>query len=450
MVTGGPTAGPGPAPCVVTPAPTPPPGSAAAAAAAASTSPAPDVGGGPIAVQRRSASETRRSNKPIMEKRRRARINNCLNELKTLILDAMKKDPARHSKLEKADILEMTVKHLESLQRQQSAMAAATDPSVVNKFRAGFSECAGEVGRFPGLEANVRRRLLSHLASCLNGSAMAAQAATAAAQAASVHDQQQQQQPPNTAGVTGAPTQQVTAMPVTAAPTTATATAVQVHIVPAVGTSGEHATGPLLLTTAGAVSAGGLQLLPTRLPNGDIALVLPRSQLPQPQQQQQPSQQQQQQQQAQQQSTPTVLPTLVPIPTRTASTASAASSTSSMSSVSSASSSPSGSASGSSSASVSPVAFERLAVNSSPPAPPLVSPPAPTVVVAAPPMVSSPVPSTPSAPTSPVVLCRDVATSPANLYYQPRPYSPPMQKPLSLVVRKTAQPVEEEKPWRPW
>lgn len=30
-----------------------------------------------------------------MEKRRRARINNCLNELKTLILDAMKKDVSR-------------------------------------------------------------------------------------------------------------------------------------------------------------------------------------------------------------------------------------------------------------------------------------------------------------------------------------------------------------------
>lgn len=27
-----------------------------------------------------------------MEKKRRARINHCLNELKTLILDAMKKD----------------------------------------------------------------------------------------------------------------------------------------------------------------------------------------------------------------------------------------------------------------------------------------------------------------------------------------------------------------------
>lgn len=32
------------------------------------------------------------NNKPIMEKRRRARINQCLNELKALILDATNKD----------------------------------------------------------------------------------------------------------------------------------------------------------------------------------------------------------------------------------------------------------------------------------------------------------------------------------------------------------------------
>lgn len=32
------------------------------------------------------------SNKPIMEKRRRARINNSLNDLKTLVLESMKKD----------------------------------------------------------------------------------------------------------------------------------------------------------------------------------------------------------------------------------------------------------------------------------------------------------------------------------------------------------------------
>lgn len=32
------------------------------------------------------------TNKPIMEKKRRARINQCLGELKELILEAMKKD----------------------------------------------------------------------------------------------------------------------------------------------------------------------------------------------------------------------------------------------------------------------------------------------------------------------------------------------------------------------
>lgn len=39
-----------------------------------------------------AVSSSLQSNKPIMEKKRRARINHCLNELKTLILEAMKKD----------------------------------------------------------------------------------------------------------------------------------------------------------------------------------------------------------------------------------------------------------------------------------------------------------------------------------------------------------------------
>ncbi|GLG99638.1 Protein deadpan, partial [Gryllus bimaculatus] len=120
-----------------------------------------------------SKAEQRRSNKPIMEKRRRARINHCLNELKSLILDAMKKDPARHSKLEKADILEMTVKHLQSVQRQQLAVAVATDPAVLHKFKTGFNECAGEVsryiGRLDGVEPAVKQRLVSHLAHCVSG-----------------------------------------------------------------------------------------------------------------------------------------------------------------------------------------------------------------------------------------------------------------------------------------
>ncbi|NXD31693.1 HES1 factor, partial [Spelaeornis formosus] len=111
------------------------------------------------------------SSKPIMEKRRRARINESLGQLKTLILDALKKDSSRHSKLEKADILEMTVKHLRNLQRAQMSAALSADPTVLGKYRAGFNECMNEVTRFlstcEGVNADVRTRLLGHLSACL-------------------------------------------------------------------------------------------------------------------------------------------------------------------------------------------------------------------------------------------------------------------------------------------
>lgn len=53
--------------------------------------------------------------KPLLEKRRRARINDSLSHLKSLILPLVGKDNARYSKLEKADILEMTVRFLREL-----------------------------------------------------------------------------------------------------------------------------------------------------------------------------------------------------------------------------------------------------------------------------------------------------------------------------------------------
>eukprot|EP00058_Branchiostoma_floridae_P015781 XP_002601269.1 hypothetical protein BRAFLDRAFT_127515 [Branchiostoma floridae] len=117
---------------------------------------------------REARMESRKSSKPIMEKRRRARINESLTELKTLILEALNKDSSRHSKLEKADILEMTVKHLRNLQRQQMAAAVSTDPSLLGKYRSGFSECMTEVSRvmgsMDGVDGQVKQRLINHLA----------------------------------------------------------------------------------------------------------------------------------------------------------------------------------------------------------------------------------------------------------------------------------------------
>ncbi|XP_028833885.1 transcription factor HES-1-B-like isoform X3 [Denticeps clupeoides] len=113
---------------------------------------------------------SKKSSKPIMEKRRRARINESLCQLKTLILEALRKDTSRHSKLEKADILEMTVRHLKTLQRAQMAGTLTPDSAVFGKFRAGFGECVNEVTRFlstcEGVDAEVRTRLLGHLAGC--------------------------------------------------------------------------------------------------------------------------------------------------------------------------------------------------------------------------------------------------------------------------------------------
>uniref|UniRef100_A0A8C7V7S9 Hairy-related 9 n=1 Tax=Oncorhynchus mykiss TaxID=8022 RepID=A0A8C7V7S9_ONCMY len=118
----------------------------------------------------KNASEHRKSSKPIMEKRRRARINESLGQLKTLILDALKKDSSRHSKLEKADILEMTVKHLRNLQRVQMT-ALSADNTVLSKYRAGFNECMNEVTRFlstsEGVNTEVKSRLLNHLSGSL-------------------------------------------------------------------------------------------------------------------------------------------------------------------------------------------------------------------------------------------------------------------------------------------
>uniref|UniRef100_A0A8C5N6R6 Hairy-related 6 n=2 Tax=Gouania willdenowi TaxID=441366 RepID=A0A8C5N6R6_GOUWI len=149
----------------------------------------------------KTASEHRKSSKPIMEKRRRARINESLGQLKTLILDALKKDSSRHSKLEKADILEMTVKHLRNLQRAQMTAALNTDPTVLGKYRAGFSECMNEVTRFlstcEGVNTEVRTRLLGHLANCMTQ--------INAMNYPSQHQHQHQHQLPTAAGPTHPP-----------------------------------------------------------------------------------------------------------------------------------------------------------------------------------------------------------------------------------------------------
>ncbi|KAH6933674.1 hypothetical protein HPB50_017511 [Hyalomma asiaticum] len=181
-----------------------------------------------------SKAESRRASKPLMEKRRRARINHSLAQLKSLLLDgsSKKESQVRHfampssiregmrgtnhcikgpvsavstcrerpcflllkngfytclhklgtgsgrlrpqgmktlgtPKLEKADILEMTVRHLQGI--HQGHHLPPTHAMEI-RFQEGFAECAREVSRFvcsSDVDDSLRSRLLGHLASCL-------------------------------------------------------------------------------------------------------------------------------------------------------------------------------------------------------------------------------------------------------------------------------------------
>ncbi|XP_068201839.1 serine-rich adhesin for platelets-like [Palaemon carinicauda] len=80
-------------------------------------------------------SETRKIRKPLMERKRRERINTSLNDLAALLTEAnlVKGETGKASKLEKADILELTVKHLKELKETRSDTCNASTSSDVGK-----------------------------------------------------------------------------------------------------------------------------------------------------------------------------------------------------------------------------------------------------------------------------------------------------------------------------
>jgi len=98
-----------------------------------------------------SLKNDRRASKPLMEKRRRERINKSLNELKAILLAAMRKDQSTcHSKLEKADILEMTVRFMKSIQHRWTM-----DPHLIGVDTSGTAHFGNSPNfqRFPNQPA---------------------------------------------------------------------------------------------------------------------------------------------------------------------------------------------------------------------------------------------------------------------------------------------------------
>ncbi|XP_078396387.1 hairy/enhancer-of-split related with YRPW motif protein 1 [Cetorhinus maximus] len=109
----------------------------------------------------------RKRRRGIIEKRRRDRINNSLSELRRLVPSAYEKQGS--AKLEKAEILQMTVDHLKMLHAAGGKGYFDAQALAMDYRSLGFRECLAEVARYlsiiEGLENSdpLRVRLVSHL-----------------------------------------------------------------------------------------------------------------------------------------------------------------------------------------------------------------------------------------------------------------------------------------------
>nr|XP_023851905.1 transcription factor HES-5-like isoform X1 [Salvelinus alpinus]XP_023851906.1 transcription factor HES-5-like isoform X2 [Salvelinus alpinus] len=106
---------------------------------------------------------TNKLRKPVVEKLRRDRINNSIEQLKSLLVpEILNQQP--DSKLDKADILEMTVCILRQ-QQQNQPVSSSSCSAPVNQ---GFSRCVHEIVHVLSkdeLKSQSQRRLLSHFQS---------------------------------------------------------------------------------------------------------------------------------------------------------------------------------------------------------------------------------------------------------------------------------------------
>ncbi|KAI1882985.1 hypothetical protein AGOR_G00240520 [Albula goreensis] len=108
----------------------------------------------------------RKTRKPLVEKKRRARINESLQELRSLLTDTHVQ-----SKIENAEVLEMTVKRVEHILQNRALEAETINREASERFAAGYIQCMHEVHTFvsncPGIDATVAAELLNHLLECM-------------------------------------------------------------------------------------------------------------------------------------------------------------------------------------------------------------------------------------------------------------------------------------------
>ncbi|KAM6198533.1 LOW QUALITY PROTEIN: transcription cofactor HES-6-like [Sarcoramphus papa] len=133
------------------------------------------------------ARADRKTRKPLVEKKRRARINESLQELRLLLADSEvgggagagpgggargradgRGAPGQfQAKLENAEVLELTVRRVQAVLERRSLEGGRLHREASERFAAGYIQCMHEVHTFvsscPGIDATTAAELLNHL-----------------------------------------------------------------------------------------------------------------------------------------------------------------------------------------------------------------------------------------------------------------------------------------------
>ncbi|XP_046370525.2 transcription factor HES-1-like [Haliotis rufescens] len=108
----------------------------------------------------------RKDRKLIAEKRRRARINQSLLDIKRIVCGSQQQNDPNYDKMEKAEILETTVDYLRNVRKINTTQQHVKE-AVQARFQHGFSKCAEEILSYiqslPGVSDNVHRQLRKHI-----------------------------------------------------------------------------------------------------------------------------------------------------------------------------------------------------------------------------------------------------------------------------------------------
>ncbi|XP_034037736.1 hairy-related 5 [Thalassophryne amazonica] len=91
---------------------------------------------------------TRRVSKPVMEKRRRDRINSSLETLRHLMLENTQDEKLKNPKVEKAAILESVVQFLKADREVQSCPQQRPTAGLQPDYQAGMTSCLTRVRHF--------------------------------------------------------------------------------------------------------------------------------------------------------------------------------------------------------------------------------------------------------------------------------------------------------------